>query len=146
MSPRGSFRRRVDSISLEEPGRSPRQACVCYLADEGVIVGKADKPQTPRKQPPFSESRRGISRGWLTPDFPCSIMTFLTDAPLAQLDRALDYESSGQRFESSRARHLFTHNIKHLLATVARWMLLREVAGAPGVQVRQVSPKDRRAD
>jgi hypothetical protein len=32
-------------------------------------------------------------------------MTFLTDAPLAQLDRALDYESSGQRFESSRARH-----------------------------------------
>ena len=33
-------------------------------------------------------------------------MTFLTDAPLAQLDRALDYESSGQRFESSRARHV----------------------------------------
>ena len=54
MSPSGSFRRRVDSSSLEEPGRSPRQACVCYLADEGVIVGKADGPQTPCKQPAFS--------------------------------------------------------------------------------------------
>ena len=28
------------------------------------------------------------------------------DAPVAQLDRALDYESRGQRFESFRARHL----------------------------------------
>jgi hypothetical protein len=27
------------------------------------------------------------------------------DAPLAQMDRASDYESEGQRFESSRARH-----------------------------------------
>ena len=26
-------------------------------------------------------------------------------APVAQLDRVLDYESRGQRFESSRARH-----------------------------------------
>ena len=26
-------------------------------------------------------------------------------APLAQLDRALDSDSKGQRFESSRARH-----------------------------------------
>ena len=120
MSPRGSFRRRVDSISLEEPGRSPRQACVCYLADEGVIVGKADKPQTPRKQPPFSGIKGGFAEPSLTGDFLYSIVTFLTNAPLAQLDRALDYESSGQRFESSRARHLFTQNIKHLLATGRR--------------------------
>jgi hypothetical protein len=41
----------------------------------------------------------------LTGDFLYSIVAFLTDAPLAQLDRVLDYESSGQRFESSRARH-----------------------------------------
>ena len=27
------------------------------------------------------------------------------NAPVAQLDRVLDYESRGQRFESSRARH-----------------------------------------
>ena len=92
MSPSGSFRRRVDSISLEEPGRSPRQACVCYLADEGVIFGKADKPQTPRKQPPFSGIKGGFAEPSLTGDFHYSIVTFLTDAPLAQLDRALDYE------------------------------------------------------
>ena len=29
-------------------------------------------------------------------------------APLAQLDRAFDYESKGQEFESLRARHFFT--------------------------------------
>jgi hypothetical protein len=28
----------------------------------------------------------------LTRETPCSMMTFLSDAPLAQLDRALDYE------------------------------------------------------
>jgi hypothetical protein len=28
------------------------------------------------------------------------------NAPVAQLDRALDYESRGQEFESLRARHL----------------------------------------
>ena len=49
--------------------------------------------------------KKGFAGTLLTGDFPCSMMTFLTDAPLAQLDRALDYESSGQRFESSRARH-----------------------------------------
>ena len=31
-------------------------------------------------------------------------MTFLSDAPLAQLDRALDFGSSGRGFESLRAR------------------------------------------
>ena len=30
-------------------------------------------------------------------------------APVAQLDRASDYESEGQRFESFRARHFFFH-------------------------------------
>ena len=29
------------------------------------------------------------------------------DALVAQLDRALDYESRGREFESSRARHFF---------------------------------------
>src|SRR5215467_15862052 len=29
------------------------------------------------------------------------------NAPLAQMDRASDYESEGQRFDSSRAHHLF---------------------------------------
>jgi hypothetical protein len=31
------------------------------------------------------------------------------NAPVAQLDRAPDYESGGQEFESLRARHLFKH-------------------------------------
>jgi hypothetical protein len=30
------------------------------------------------------------------------------NAPVAQLDRALDYESRGQEFESLRARHFVT--------------------------------------
>ena len=32
-------------------------------------------------------------------------VALLTDALVAQLDRALDYESRGREFESSRARH-----------------------------------------
>ena len=32
-------------------------------------------------------------------------MRYLRDALVAQLDRALDYESRGREFESSRARH-----------------------------------------
>ena len=54
----------------------------------------------------FSGVKRGIPETVLTGETPCSMMLFLSDAPLAQLDRALDYESSGQRFESSRARHV----------------------------------------
>ena len=38
------------------------------------------------------------SGGWLTPSMKAS-------APLAQLDRASDYESEGREFESLRARH-----------------------------------------
>jgi hypothetical protein len=34
-------------------------------------------------------------------------MAFLSDAPLAQLDRALDFGSSGRGFESLRARQIF---------------------------------------
>jgi hypothetical protein len=33
-------------------------------------------------------------------------MFFLIDAPVAQLDRAFDYESKGRAFESLRVRHL----------------------------------------
>ena len=66
--------------------------------------------QTPRKQLAFWGRKGGFAEGLLTRDFLYSIVTFLTDAPLAQLDRALDYESSGQRFESSRARHFSFNN------------------------------------
>ena len=39
------------------------------------------------------------------------------DALVAQLDRALDYESRGREFESSRARHLF-NDLQYLLSFV----------------------------
>ena len=35
----------------------------------------------------------------------------LIHAPVAQLDRASDFESAGRRFESSRARHVNRNNI-----------------------------------
>jgi hypothetical protein len=54
-----------------------------------------------------------------------------SDAPVAQLDRAPDYESGGWEFESLRARHSFKRNQCNLAATVstdlARFRL------APGV-------------
>ena len=34
-----------------------------------------------------------------------AIVCFIYSAPVAQLDRVLGYEPSGQRFESSRVRH-----------------------------------------
>jgi hypothetical protein len=40
----------------------------------------------------FRECGEGVLERVLTRDFLYSIVTFLTDAPLAQLDRALDYE------------------------------------------------------
>ncbi len=39
-------------------------------------------------------------------DFPVPYgMIFISNAPIAQLDRASDYESAGRGFESSWARH-----------------------------------------
>ncbi len=36
-----------------------------------------------------------------------AIVCFIYSAPIAQLDRVLGYEPSGQRFESSRVRHFY---------------------------------------
>jgi hypothetical protein len=36
-------------------------------------------------------------------------------APVAQLDRALDFESRGREFESLRARHDIILNLKYVL-------------------------------
>ena len=38
----------------------------------------------------------------------------LRQAPVAQLDRASDYESEGQRFESSRVCHFFQNSLRQL--------------------------------
>ena len=55
--------------------------------------------------PLFRGEKGGFAEPSLTGDFLYSIVTFLTDAPLAQLDRALDYELIGQGFEPLRVRH-----------------------------------------
>ena len=39
-----------------------------------------------------------------------AIVCFIYSAPVAQLDRVLGYEPSGQRFESFRVRHLLSSN------------------------------------
>ena len=45
-----------------------------------------------------------------TLDMIYDIILILRFVLLAQLDRALDYESRGRKFESCRAGHLFIHN------------------------------------
>ncbi len=47
-------------------------------------------------------------------------------APIAQLDRATDYESVGQRFESSWARHVLTRKVP--LATISTVMFMGSTA------------------
>ena len=50
---------------------------------------------------PLNEPRVGADRT-------CRSSSSTRSAPVAQLDRAPDYESGGQRFESFRARHFLT--------------------------------------
>ena len=82
---------------------------VLLLEHESEIGRESRTDCKPRANNSLFRGEKGVSQRCaetrLTRDFLYSIVTFLTDAPLAQLDRALDYESSGQRFESSRARH-----------------------------------------
>ena len=53
-------------------------------------------------------------------------VALLTDALVAQLDRALDYESRGREFESSRARHFLTHesSIITLITACVDWLIV----------------------
>src|SRR5262249_35621312 len=53
-------------------------------------------------------------------------------APLAQLDRALDYESRGRVFESPRARFIF----RVVVAPCKTWLSSRVQLGCRKVQVR----------
>ena len=48
---------------------------------------------------------------WIQLSF-TNILLILRRAVVAQLDRVLDYESSGRRFESSRPHHFLS--IKHI--------------------------------
>src|ERR1700680_1517602 len=102
-------------------------------------------PQTPRSGPCQSGPERvakalfrdlpnrlfGCTRA-VRPDAPAK------NAPVAQLDRALDYESRGQEFESLRARH---SKPEHAM-TVARFPTVRDrssmIAGGAGQAARSV--------
>ena len=89
----------------------------------GATGGSPHGLQTPCKQLPFSGSGGGIQRTLLTQDFLYSTMTFLSDAPLAQLDRALDFGSSGRGFESLRARHFSTPYADRPFPETTDWMV-----------------------
>ena len=60
----------------------------------GFWERKRNGPQIPCKQPAFSGCNRGNAGTLLTLNFLYSTRIFLSDAPLAQLDRALDFGSN----------------------------------------------------
>ena len=64
--------------------------------------------QTPCKQLAFWGRKRGLAGTLLTLDFLYSTTTFLTDAPLAQLDRALDFGSYRRAPVSPRHSNVFS--------------------------------------
>ena len=70
------------------PKLSARQDC----------KGESERTANPVQTTRFLGRKGGFAEGLLTRDFLYSIVTFLTDAPLAQLDRALDFGLNAQRF------------------------------------------------
>jgi hypothetical protein len=80
--------------SRHPPWQSPLQA-IAFGRSPGLAHGARAEP-LPAPDRPFSYSPSTRPR-FTGPD--------LAQAPVAQLDRAPDYESGGQEFESLRARH-----------------------------------------
>ena len=76
-------------------GRVPPLAPSC---GGRIFAGESARTVNPAQTTCFLRLKRGFQRTLLTRDFLYSIVTFLTDAPLAQLDRALDYELSNQKY------------------------------------------------
>src|SRR5712664_4751087 len=58
------------------------------------------------------------------------------NAPVAQLDRALDYESRGQEFESLRARHFDRARYHALPAAAPASRMIPGSCGSPGREPR----------
>ena len=75
----------------------------------------------------------------VAPASPCPYVAPLpfsgTRAPVAQLDRAPDYESGGRRFESFRARHF-----PLTAASMRPLLLLPIVLALSGLLVRRAGP------
>ena len=85
--------RRAGSVA-ESAGRTP---------DELYACGQAFWPQGPLREPEASEPPRRAACPFATRGFLATMLArgVNAHAPLAQLDRASDYESEGWRFESS---------------------------------------------
>ena len=71
------------------------------LAVSGLAASQVRKAQSGRLP-----SRQALASFRASPTRTHAVPT-TTQAPVAQLDRAPDYESGGREFESSPARHLF---------------------------------------
>ena len=57
----------------------------------------------------------------LISDNPALIINLLKSAPVAQLDRASDFESAGRPFESGRARQIFQQLTSENRRVVPNW-------------------------
>src|SRR3954454_6416632 len=73
----------------------------------------------------FSECMR--HRRALRPEMPAK------NAPVAQLDRALDYESRGQEFESLRARHRHQNPLFHGNNSITQWLRPAALVSSGGI-------------
>ena len=91
---KGKSRRAWGQISRMAPGLAPIRGHGAVRHAAGACAAAV--------------AARGES-GACVPARLCIVSAALRQAPVAQLDRAPDYESGGQRFESFRARHSFFH-------------------------------------
>jgi hypothetical protein len=66
------------------------------------------------------------------------IPTHRGNSPVAQLDRAPDYESGGREFESLRARHYLTPSVRNLFGI----RLSRSVRSFPGARLPPHAQQD----
>ena len=98
----------------EEPSRSrPNTAGFADLSNTARAPkhrrGAASGPCQARPEPVAMARFRDISKMFsecMRHGGPCALKCSAKNAPVAQLDRAPDYESGGQEFESLRARQI----------------------------------------
>ena len=116
----GSVRARVQARLVQEDGSRLRveleRAQACMIAGRlasgrgrGEMTGPWDCAARLRmRRQPCHCGAKPIARRGLPAHIGCGSTSLREprDAPVAQLDRAPDYESGGQEFESLRARHL----------------------------------------
>src|SRR5690606_24615055 len=98
----------------EEARRSSRFACAIPRCTLQLSRGKASakRPSAPACDEPMKTHKSAcfcplqpLGKRRLPWGLPHRRRRLVARAPVAQLDRAPDYESGGQRFESFRARH-----------------------------------------